>query len=146
MCRECEILWIAGLDLPYPGYKYMVQFMDERGLLNWKDILVDSSTRDGPPPSDVRILRRAPFRKHKPAAHEPPWGEVGGVLCPYCQGNLLDAEIPPGVKFSFCDSCEALWPAGTPLTPTWPTCLADYLDEHHATWDDVTNLGRRREA
>jgi hypothetical protein len=144
LCPECDALWIAGVDLPFPGYTHLDEFLEERGL-HWKDMVDGPSTREGPPPADVRVLRRLSSRPHKPAPNEPPWGEVGGIPCPWCEGSLLNAELPPGLRFTFCESCESLWPQGVLLTPKAPTCLADYLDDHHATWDEVSNLGRRRE-
>lgn len=145
ICPECDALWPADIDLPFPGFVGRRAFRKERGLENG-DIVVGPRTGETRPPANVRIRRRLPSRPHKPAPNEPPWGEVGGIRCPYCEGSLLNAEIPPGVRFTFCESCESLWPEGEPLTPRWPTCLADFLDDHHATWDDVSNLGRRRDA
>ena len=145
VCDECDALWLAGVDLPYPGWADRSTYMQERGLSR-DDLTVGSKTGEEPPFSNVRVRRMLHDRAHKPAPDEPAWGEIGGIRCPYCNGHLLDAEIPSGVRFSFCLNCEALWPDGVALTPTWPTCLADFLDDHQATWDDVTNLGRRREA
>lgn len=144
VCRDCDALWLAGVDFPYPGWADRSVFMEERDL-KWGDLIVGPKTGEDPPPANVRVRRRLPSRPDKPAPNEPPWGEVGGVICPYCRGNLINAELPPGLKFSFCSNCESVWPHGAPLSPISPTWLAQFLDDHNATWDEVSNLGRRRE-
>lgn len=139
VCDECDALWLADVDFPYPGWGDRSTFMEEHDLER-DDVSIGPKTGEDPPPADVHIHRRVqPEWSGQPLVYVV--GDMGKprTPCAYCPDGLLVAAVlrHSGERFFYCKNCEAVWPKTEVAATQPPTFLDPFLRSHDAEWTDV---------
>jgi transposase-like protein len=142
VCDECDALWLAGVDFPYPGWADRSTYMEERDL-GRGDLVIGPKTGEDPPPEGVNIRRRVQPRwsgqaslyviGHMGTPHTP---------CAYCpEGNVVKARLRGREDlFYYCPNCEAVWPTTESVAEQPPTFLDPYLASRNADWTEVEKV------